>query len=96
MAQTNGGSEGTGASASALASKAMEFANVVYEKLSECIGSTDTLMPMVAMGAAAAAVAGFTLYALSRYFDRDPFLFNNGKLGKLEAQSAYLANKKAC
>ena len=98
MAQTNSRNDaaaGTGASASTLASQAMEFANVVYEKLSECIGSTDTLLPMVAMGAAAATVAGFTLYALSRYFDPDPFLFNNGKMGKLEAQSPYL-NKKDC
>lgn len=74
----------------------MDMANVLCEKLSACLGSaSDTLMPMVGMGAAAAAVAGFTLYALSRYFDRDPFLFDNGKLGKLEAQSAYLA-KKSC
>lgn len=72
----------------------MEFVNVNYEKLSEYIGSTDTLTPMVAMGAAAATVAGLVLYALSRYFDRDPFLFNNGKLGKLEAKSTYLADKK--
>lgn len=98
MAETNGGRDaaaaGTGTSASALASQAMEFANVVYEKLSECIRSSDTLMPMVAVGAAAAAVAAFTLYALSRYFDRDPFLFDSGKLGKLEGQSVYL--KKSC
>lgn len=74
----------------------MDMVNVVCDKLSACVGSTaDTLMPMVGMGAAAAALAGFTLYALTRYFDRDPYLFANGKLGKLEAQSAYLA-KKSC
>lgn len=75
-----------------------EFAIAMRDKILECAGASaeDRMLPLVAVGAAAALLAAFTLYVLSRYFDRDPFLFNGGKMGKLEAQSIYTANKKQC
>lgn len=51
-------------------------------------------MPVVCIGVAAASVAACTIYAMSLYFDSDPYLFNGGKTGKLEAISAH--NKKSC
>lgn len=63
----------------------------------ECAGATadDGVLPLVFVGAAAAALAGFTLYLLGVFLDREPFLFNGGKMGKLEAQSCY-TTKKTC
>lgn len=75
---------------------ASALATTVRDKVLECAGATaeDGLLPLVCVGAAAAMLAAFTLYALSVYLDREPFLFNGGKMGKLEAQSCYTTEKK--
>ncbi len=75
-----------------------EVAIALRDKILECAGASaeDGMLPLVGVGAAAALLAAFTLYLLSRYFDNEPFLFNGGKMGKLEAQSIYTANKKQC
>eukprot|EP00903_Cladosiphon_okamuranus_P014306 g13288.t1 len=81
--------DGTWAYASAIAT-------TVREKVLEYAGATaeDGVLPLVLVGAGAAMLAAFTLYLLSVYLDREPFLFNGGKMGKLEAQSCY--TKKSC
>ncbi|CAM9290071.1 unnamed protein product [Hapterophycus canaliculatus] len=86
---SNAGSETLG--------RAVELVALMREKIAECAGTNpDSLVPLFVLGAGAAAVAAFTLYLLGLYFDRDPFLFKGGKMGKLEAQSIYTANKKRC
>lgn len=81
---------------STLWSQASEVAGIVCEKVSELTGSQDPMLATVGAGAAAAAVVICTLYALSRYFDGEPYLFNDGKMGRLEASSIYSAGKKQC
>lgn len=77
---------------------ASAIATTVREKVLECAGATaeDGMLPLVVVGAGAAMLAAFTLYVLGVYLDREPFLFNGGKMGKLEAQSCYTADKKCC
>lgn len=76
---------------------ASAIATTVREKILECAGAEDgVLLPLVFVGAAAAMLAAFTLYLLGVYLDREPFLFNGGKMGKLEAQSCYTTEKKCC
>jgi len=91
------GSQDAGNSAGGLACMS-EFAIAMRDKILEFAGASaeDGMLPLVAVGAAAALLAAFTLYLLTLYFDREPFLFNGGKMGKLEAQSIYTANKKQC
>lgn len=75
---------------------ASAIATAVREKILECSGASEEngTMVLFGVGAVGAALAAFALYLLSLYFDRDPFLFNGGKMGKLEAQSIY--TKKSC
>lgn len=75
---------------------ASAFAATVREKMLECSGASEEngTMLLFAVGAVGAAMAAFALYLLSLYFDKDPFVFNGGKMGKLEAQSVY--SKKCC
>lgn len=95
MAAAAGGVGGTPA-LTALLSQASEVSGMLCGKMSEYVGSqASTILPMVGCGALIASLVFGTLFALSRYMDKDPFLYNNGKMGKLEAQSAY-ANKKRC
>lgn len=77
---------------------ASAIATTVREKVLECAGATaeDGVLPLVLIGAGAAVLAAFTLYLLGVYLDREPFLFNGGKMGKLEAQSCYTTDKKCC
>lgn len=65
-------------------------------KIAEYVELEDSLLPMVGVGAVAASVIVCTLYVVSRCFDSDPYLFNGGKMGKLEARSTYNINKKCC
>lgn len=53
-------------------------------------------MQMFGVGAVVAVVLACTLYVISRVMDKEPYLFNGGKLGKLEAQSTYITQKKTC
>lgn len=77
---------------------ASAIATTVREKVLECAGATaeDGVLPLVFVGAGAAVLAAFTLYLLSVYLDKEPFLLNGGKMGKLEAQSCYTREKKCC
>lgn len=77
---------------------ASAIATTVREKVLECAGATadDGVLPLVFVGAGAAMLAAFTLYLIGAFLDREPFLFNGGKMGKLEAQSCYTADKKGC
>lgn len=77
-----------------LLSQALDFASVVRKKLADYAGSEESLLPQFGMGMLVATLAGCTLYGLSLFFDPDPFLYNGGKMGKLEAQSIYKAKKK--
>lgn len=81
---------------STLWSQASDVASILCEKMSELTGSPDPMLVMVGAGAAIAAVVICTLYVMSRYFDCEPYLFNDGKMGKLEATSVYNASKKRC
>lgn len=76
---------------------ASAIATTVRDKVLECAGASaqDGIAPLVLVGAAAAMLAAFTLYLLRLYLDREPFLLNGGKMGKLEAQSCY-TEKKCC
>lgn len=92
VAATGGGSN----AGSRVLDGALKLVALMREKIAECAGTDpESLVPLFVLGAGAAAVAAFTLYLLGLYFDRDPFLFNGGKMGKLEAQSVY-TNKKRC
>lgn len=77
---------------------ASSIATAVREKILECAGAStaDGILPLFLIGAAAAVLAAFTLYALRLCLDKEPFLFNGGKMGKLEAQSCYTREKKCC
>lgn len=70
---------------------ASTIATTVREKFLECSGAPEEYATMVlfGVGAVGASLAAFALYALSLYFDKDPYVFNGGKMGKLEAQSIY-------
>lgn len=76
---------------------ASAIASTVRDKVLECAGATaeDGVLPLVFVGAAAAMLAASTLYVLGIYLDKEPFLFNGGKMGKLEAQSCYTTDKKS-
>lgn len=76
---------------------ASAIATNVREKVLECAGAMaeDGVLPLVFVGAGAAMLAAFALYLLGMYLDREPFMFNGGKMGKLEAQSCY-TTKKSC
>lgn len=76
-----------------LLSQASDCASVVREKLTEFAGCEDSLFPQIGTGMLVATLAVCTLYGLSRFFDPHPFLYNGGKMGKLEAQSIYSAKK---
>lgn len=75
---------------------ASAIATTVRDQILECSGASDEngTMVLFGVGAAGASLAAFALYLLSLYFDREPFVFNGGKMGKLEAQSIY--TKKSC
>lgn len=88
------GAQGTGAILMGAREQASDLATVAYGKMSEYVESQQSLGHMVGVGAAGAAVLACTVYVASKCLDREPYLFNNGKLGKLEAQSVY--NTKKC
>lgn len=72
------------------------IATAARDKILECSGAEpDSPLPLIVLGAMGAALLAFTLYLSGLYFDRDPFVFNGGKMGKLEAQSIY-TDKKRC
>ncbi|CAM9852392.1 unnamed protein product [Ascophyllum nodosum] len=74
-------------------SQATDFAMVVRQKFLEYAGSEESALPMIGTGLLVGTLTVCTLYGLSRYFDPDPYLYNGGKMGKLEAQSTH---KKTC
>lgn len=77
-------------------SQASEIAASASENMSGYVESKGAWLQMFGVGALGAGVLACTLYVISRVMDKEPFLFNGGKLGRLEAQSVYVKQKKAC
>lgn len=72
-----------------------DFVSLMYEKLVECTATMGSYLPIVGAGLLVGTMTMCTLFVMTRFFDPEPYLYNKGKLGRLEAQSIY-SSKKAC
>ncbi|CAM9945738.1 unnamed protein product [Ectocarpus sp. 6 AP-2014] len=96
LAGLHGVNASTGGETSGFMAFAEGIATAARDKILECSGAEpDSHLPLIILGAMGAALVAFTLYLTRLCFDRDPYVFNGGKMGKLEAQSVY-TNKKRC
>lgn len=55
----------------------------------ECTASVASYLPVVGGSLLVGTMTMGTLFVITRFFDPDPYLYNKGKLGRLEAQSIY-------
>lgn len=67
---------------------------LVSGKVSQLVEAAQPVMPMLVTGALGAVMVACTLYCAYLYMDPEPYLFNKGKLGPLEARSIYVQKKK--
>lgn len=75
--------------------KTSEIVVESYGHIAQVCESQRAMFPVIWMGLVALGAVACTLYCASLYLDSEPFLFNKGKLGPLEAKSVYV-NKKCC
>lgn len=73
-----------------------EVASATWGNMSEYLGGQGSMVQMAGVGAFWAVVLACTLFGISRVMDKEPYLFNTGKLGRLEGQSSYNTSKKCC
>lgn len=73
-----------------------ELASATWGNTLEYVGVQSSMVYMALLGTVAVALLVCTLYVISRITDKDPYLYNKGKLGRLERQSVYNTSKKSC